>query len=63
LKKNFFDLNLLLFIEKTENEVATLILDKALYIHRKFGLGLLELLYEGLLIHELKSQGLRLRAK
>jgi GxxExxY protein len=61
--KNFFDLNPLLFIEKIENELATLILDKAFYIHRELGPGLLESIYECVLIYELKSQGLRLRAK
>jgi GxxExxY protein len=58
LKKNFFDLNLLLFIEEIENELATLILDKAFYIHRELGPGLLESIYESVLIHELEKSGI-----
>lgn len=45
-------------MEKTENELATLILDKAFYIHRELGPGLLEPIYERVLIHELKKSGL-----
>jgi len=45
-------------MEKTENELATLILDKAFYIHRELGPGLLESIYERVLIHELKKSGL-----
>lgn len=45
-------------MEKTENELATLILDMAFYIHRELGPGLLESIYERVLIHELKKSGL-----
>jgi GxxExxY protein len=45
-------------MEKTENELATLILDKAFYIHRELGPGLLESIYERVFIHELKKSGL-----
>lgn len=45
-------------MEKTENGLATLILDKAFNIHRELGSGLLESIYERVLIHELKKSGL-----
>ncbi|MBK7965562.1 MAG: GxxExxY protein [Bacteroidetes bacterium] len=43
---------------KTENEIATLILDCALELHRKLGPGLLESAYEASLMHLLLKKGL-----
>jgi GxxExxY protein len=45
-------------MKKDENEIATLVLDKAFLIHRKLGPGLLESIYEKVLIHELEKVGL-----
>jgi len=46
-------------MEKIENDIATLILDKAFLIHRELGPGLLESIYERVLSHELKKAGLQ----
>ncbi|WP_339866417.1 GxxExxY protein [uncultured Algoriphagus sp.] len=46
-------------MEKVENEISTLILDKAFLIHRELGPGLLESIYERVLMHELKKSGLK----
>jgi GxxExxY protein len=43
---------------KTENRIATIILDKAFKIHRKLGPGLLESVYEKCLQYELIEAGL-----
>ena len=43
---------------KTENEIATLILDCAIELHRKLGSGLLESAYEASLMHLLLKKGL-----
>ena len=43
----------------TENQIATLILDAALKIHRTLGPGLLESVYEATLDFELRKRGLR----
>ena len=43
---------------KTENEIATLILDCAIELHRKLGPGLLESAYEASLMHLLLKKGL-----
>lgn len=42
----------------TENDIATAVLDAAFRIHRSLGPGLLESVYEVLLAHELKKNGL-----
>lgn len=42
----------------TENEIATLILDKSFEIHRTLGPGLLESVYERALEYELRQAGL-----
>ena len=47
----------------TENEIASQIVDVAYKIHAKFGPGLLESVYEALLIHELRKRGLRVEAQ
>ena len=43
----------------TENEIATIIVDAALKIHRTLGPGLLESVYQATLSHELQKRGLR----
>ena len=47
----------------TENEIASQIVDVAYKIHTKFGPGLLESVYEALLIHELRKRGLQVEAQ
>jgi GxxExxY protein len=42
----------------TENEIAKIIVDSAYHVHRKLGPGLLESVYEVILVHELKKRGL-----
>jgi len=42
----------------TENEIASIVIDRALYIHRLIGPGLLESAYESVLFFELMSAGL-----
>ena len=43
----------------TENQLARIILDAAFKVHTKSGPGLLETVYEVLLAHELRKQGLQ----
>jgi len=43
----------------TENEIGRIIVDTAIYIHRKLGPGLLETVYEVILAHELTKRGLK----
>jgi GxxExxY protein len=43
----------------TENEIATIIVDAALRIHKTLGPGLLESVYQAVLDFELKKRGLR----
>jgi len=45
----------------TENEVAKEIVDAALKVHRTLGPGLLESVYEIVLVHELEKRGLKAR--
>ena len=42
----------------TENEIATIVVDAAYCIHKHFGPGLHEIVYEVTLAHELKKRGL-----
>lgn len=42
----------------TENEIARIVVDAAFQLHRRLGPGLLESVYEVLLAHDLKRQGL-----
>ena len=42
----------------TENEIARVVVDAALKIHRTLGPGLLESVYEAILAHELHGRGL-----
>ena len=42
----------------TENEIGSLIVDSAIQLHRETGPGLLERVYEELLVFELKTRGL-----
>jgi len=43
----------------TENEIGKIVVDAALAVHRALGPGLLELVYEVALAHELGRRGLR----
>ncbi len=45
----------------TENEIAKIIVDKAYKIHVKLGPGLLESVYETILLHELQNAGLKVQ--
>jgi GxxExxY protein len=42
----------------TENELARIVVDSALKIHSRLGPGLLESVYEAILLYELRKQGL-----
>jgi GxxExxY protein len=42
----------------TENEIGSIVVDAAVSIHRDLGPGLLETVYEVLLAHKLRKQGL-----
>jgi len=42
-----------------ENEVAKIIVDVAYKIHKKLGPGLLESVYEAIMVYELRKRGLR----
>lgn len=43
----------------TENEIGKLVVDSAIAVHRELGPGLLESVYEVILAHQLRQQGLR----
>lgn len=45
----------------TENEIAAIVLDTCVHIHRELGPGLLETVYETILEHELTKRGLTVR--
>jgi GxxExxY protein len=47
----------------TENQIATLIVDASLKIHRMLGPGLLESVYEATLAHELRRRGLTVKTQ
>ena len=47
----------------SENEIAKVIVDTAYHIHVKLGPGLLESVYEAILVHELKKRGLSVEAQ
>jgi len=44
-----------------ENEIGEVIVDAALTVHRALGPGLLELVYEVILAHELEQRGLKVQ--
>lgn len=44
-------------LTKSENEIATAVVDAAIHIHRKLGPALLESVYETVLAYELKKRG------
>ena len=46
-----------------ENEIGEIVVDCAVNLHKEFGPGLLETVYEVLLAHELESQGLKVHKK
>jgi GxxExxY protein len=43
----------------TENEIATIVVDKSYKIHQSLGPGLLESVYERILAYELENSGLK----
>jgi GxxExxY protein len=43
----------------TKQEIGTLVIDVAVQVHRKLGVGLLETVYEVVLAHELRCRGLQ----
>ncbi|MEI6577076.1 MAG: GxxExxY protein [Bacteroidota bacterium] len=45
----------------TENDISTIVLRSAINIHRTYGPGLLESVYEEILCHEMKKFGLNCR--
>jgi GxxExxY protein len=45
----------------TENEIAKHVVDAALKIHKRFGPGLLESVYEAVMAAELERRGLRVK--
>lgn len=47
----------------TENEISKHVVDAALKIHKFFGPGLLESVYEALLAAELEKRGLRVKCQ
>ncbi len=47
----------------TENELATIVVDTAYRIHRKLGPGLLESVYQAVLVYELRKRGLQVEAE
>ena len=46
---------------KTENEIATIVLDAAFKVHTNLGPGLLESVYEAVLAYELTKRGIAVR--
>ena len=47
----------------TENELAKIVVDLCIKIHRTLGPGLLESVYEAALVHELKKLGIRVSSQ
>ena len=45
----------------TENEIGKIVVDASLKIHKALGPGLLELVYEVTLEHELENRGLKVK--
>jgi GxxExxY protein len=43
----------------TENDIAKIVVDAAVHVHRSLGVGLFESVYEAVLVHELEKRGLR----
>ncbi|MCS5491933.1 GxxExxY protein [Algoriphagus limi] len=50
-------------MDYSENDIAKIILDKSFLIHRDLGPGLLESIYEKVLIHELKKSSLKVESQ
>ncbi len=42
-----------------ENEIGRMVIDAAITVHREMGPGLLESVYEVILVHELRERGIR----
>ena len=45
--------------QMTENEIAKTVVDAAYQVHKRLGPGLLEIVYEKILAHELQKRGLK----
>ena len=43
----------------TENEIGTIVIESAIAVHRELGPGLLEMVYEVVLVRELQNRGLK----
>lgn len=46
-----------------ENDVAKIVVDVAFHIHKKLGPGLLESVYEAIMVHELRKRRLRVQSQ
>ena len=46
-----------------ENEIAKIAVDVAFHIHTRLGPGLLESVYEAVMVHELRKRGLRVESQ
>jgi GxxExxY protein len=46
-----------------QNEIASIVIEKSIRMHRLLGPGLLESVYETILVHELKKEGLLVHAQ
>lgn len=46
-----------------ENEIAKIVVDVAFHIHTRLGPGLLESVYEAVMVHELRKRGLRVESQ
>ena len=47
----------------TENEIAKVIVDAAIKVHKELGPGLLESVYERVLCHELRKRGVAVKSQ
>lgn len=45
----------------TENEIAKIVVDASIHVHRALGPGLFESVYESIFAHELQKRGLKVR--
>lgn len=58
-----FFVNFVRDTKMNENEISKIIVDKALKIHKALGPGLLESVYHGALVYELKKAGLEIESE
>lgn len=50
-------------LERSDNRISGLIVDRALYVHKQLGPGLLESAYEEALVYFLKKEGLNVKSQ